>query len=91
MKLGGGVDEQDMEVGVNIWPELRRLVERGSSVVFQCIPIHVGIAGNEYADTLAVEGKKLCQVRQKVPIKAAKTLINRKAREVENTEAVNQK
>ena len=92
-KLGGGVDEQDTEVGINIWIELRLLVERGSSVVFQWIPSHVGIAGNEYADTLAAEGTKLCQVRQKVHLKAAKALINRKAREVQGRryqEAVNQ-
>ena len=51
----------------------RRILSQKINVVFQWIPAHVGIPGNEAADKLAKEGGKLLEPHTPVSYNEAKT------------------
>ena len=53
-----------------------RILSQKNNVVFQWIPAHVGIPGNEAADKLAKEGGKLLQSHNPVSYSEAKTQLN---------------
>lgn len=56
------------------------LLRSGRRVVFQWIPSHCGIYGNERADILAKEASSLLPSSHPVPLRNAKRLIGRKIR-----------
>ena len=79
-KLKGGPDRQDDAVGIEIWNNLARLLRDGVSVLFQWIPSHCGVAGNEHADGLAAVGTELPQSQVPIGLRAAKGVIEAEAR-----------
>ena len=80
-KLSGGPDEQDSDVGLQIWEMLKKCTKAEIPVSFQWIPSHVGLEGNEYADSLAAIGTNLDQKTKPIHVEAAKAWIMRKAKE----------
>ena len=88
LKLQGGPDDQDCSLGVEIWVLLGKITNTGIRVKFQWIPSHVGLEGNEYADTLAALGSGFQQDHKDVNMKAAKAWISQKAKERESNNYV---
>ena len=64
--LRQGPGNQFCKIGGNIWRLINELCEKSLKIVFQWIPGHKGIPGNEEADKIAGEASKLPQ--EEIPL-----------------------
>ncbi len=69
------------KLGNKIWSHIKQLNEQSTKLVFQWIPWHKGIPGNEAADKAAGEATTLPQEQVPVNFETAKTRLKQYMRE----------